>query len=201
MLHGLMMHQPLLVRDVLDYAAETFPGAEIVSATVEGPIHRTSYPAVRRRVAQLAHGLRAMGIRPGDRVATLAWNGYRHFELYYAIAGIGCVCHTINPRLSEEQFVYIVNHARDRVLFFDLTFLKLVEARAGQLPADLKYVALCAAADLPGSTLPNLSAYEDHLAGQQEEIEWPALDENTACALCYTSGTTGDPKGVLYSNR
>ena len=148
----------------------------------------------------MAHGLRAMGVKPGDRVATLAWNGYRHFELYYAIAGIGAVCHTINPRLSAEQFTYIVNHAEDSFLFFDLTFTKLVEAYAPGLHDGLRYVAMCDADRLPESALA-LTDYESILKGQPQTIDWPDLDENTACALCYTSGTTGDPKGVLYSNR
>ena len=201
MLNGLMMHQPLLVSRVLDYAAEMHPGAEIVSATVEGPIHRASYPETRKRIARLAHALMDMGVQPGDRVATLAWNGYRHFELYYAIAGIGAVCHTINPRLSAEQFTYIANHAGDTILFFDTTFTPLVEALAPALPDDLRYVALCDEAHKPESSLPDLGVYETLLEGQPEEIDWPDFDENTACALCYTSGTTGDPKGVLYSNR
>ena len=119
MLQGMMMHQPLLVSRIIDYARDMHPKAEVVSATVEGGIHRTTYPEIHKRICQLAHGLRAMGVKPGDRVATLAWNGYRHFELYYASAGIGAVCHTINPRLSAEQFHYIVNHAQDTVLFFD----------------------------------------------------------------------------------
>ncbi|MEM7424452.1 MAG: long-chain-fatty-acid--CoA ligase [Pseudomonadota bacterium] len=200
MLSGLMMHQPLLVSSIIDYARDLHGHAEIVSARVEGDIHRTTYPEIHKRICRLAHGLRAMGIGPGDRVATLAWNGYRHFELYYAIAGIGAVCHTINPRLSAEQFTYIVNHAGDTALFFDTTFTSLAEALAPGLPADIEYVAMCDADALPDSNL-DLKAYESLLEGQPETIDWPELDENTACALCYTSGTTGDPKGVLYSNR
>ncbi|MEM7059198.1 MAG: long-chain-fatty-acid--CoA ligase [Pseudomonadota bacterium] len=200
MLQGMMMHQPLLVSRIIDYARDMHPDAEIISATLKGGIHRTSYPEIHKRICQLAHGLRAMGIKPGDRVATLAWNGYRHFELYYAIAGIGAVCHTINPRLSADQFTYIVNHAQDTALFFDTTFTPLVEGYAPDLPASLRYVALCDQDRLPDSSL-DLTAYETILDGHPETIEWPDFDEDTACALCYTSGTTGDPKGVLYSNR
>ena len=199
-MQGLMMHQPLLVSSIIDYARDLHGHAEIVSATVEGDIHRTTYPEIHKRIARLAHALRDMGVQPGDRIATLAWNGYRHFELYYAIAGIGAVCHTINPRLSAEQFTYIVNHADDQLLFFDTTFTPLVEALAPGLPDTLRYVAMCDADRLPDSTL-DLTAYEDLLQGQPDTIDWPELDENTACALCYTSGTTGEPKGVLYSNR
>ena len=200
MLEGMMMHRPLLVSQAIDYARDMHPDGEIVSVTVEGGIHRATYPEIHKRICQLAHGLRAIGVKPGDRVATLAWNGYRHFELYYAIAGIGAVCHTINPRLSAEQFQYIVNHAQDTHLFFDLTFTKLVEAYAPGLPDTLRYVAMCDADHLPESTL-DLTDYESILQDQPQTIDWPDLDENTACALCYTSGTTGDPKGVLYSNR
>ncbi|MEM9063458.1 MAG: long-chain-fatty-acid--CoA ligase [Pseudomonadota bacterium] len=200
MLMGQMMHRPLLVSSLIDYAAEMHPGAEIVSSTVEGGLHRTDYPGIRKRIAQLAHGLKAMGVKPGDRVATLAWNGYRHFELYYAIAGIGAVCHTLNPRLSAEQFIYITNHADDVAMFFDTTFTPLLEALAPKLPKDMRYVAMCDAEHKPESTL-DLAVYEDLLAGQPEDIVWEDFPEDTACALCYTSGTTGDPKGVLYSNR
>ena len=200
MLNGLMMHRPLLVSSIIDYAADMHPEGEIVSSTVEGGIHRTTYPEIRKRIAQLAHGLRAMGVKPGDRVATLAWNGYRHFELYYAIAGIGAVCHTLNPRLSAEQFSYITNHASDTVLFFDTTFTKLVEAMAPHMPQGIRCIAMCDRDHLPESTL-DLGVYEEILAGQPEDITWEDFPEDTACALCYTSGTTGDPKGVLYSNR
>lgn len=200
MLQGMMMHRPLLVSSIIDYAAEMHPEGEIVSSTVEGGRHRTTYPEIAKRIAQLAHGLRQMGIKPGDRVATLAWNGYRHFELYYAIAGIGAVCHTLNPRLSAEQFIYITNHASDVALFFDTTFTPLVAGLAPHLPDGMKLVAMCDRDHLPESDL-DLHVYEEILAGQPEEITWEAFPEDTACALCYTSGTTGDPKGVLYSNR
>lgn len=199
-LAGQMMHQPLRVGEILDYAADLYPDEGVVSATVEGGLHRATYPELRARVARLAHGLRAMGIGPGDRVATLAWNTHRHVELYYAIAGIGAVCHTINPRLSAEQFVYIANHAEDRALFFDVTFAPLVAGLWGQMPAGLQPVALTAADKLPEAAIPGMTAYED-LFGGPDSFDWPEFGEDTACALCYTSGTTGDPKGVLYSHR
>ncbi len=198
MLTGLMMHRPLLVTDILDYAAEIHPDQEVVSSTVEGGLHRASYPQLRRRIARLAHALRGLGVGPGDRVATLAWNGYRHFELYYAIAGIGAVCHTLNPRLSAEQFAYVVNHAADRLLFFDVTFAPLLAAFRDHLPPGLRTVAMCAPDAVPEG---GHASYEALLEGQPETIDWPELPEEAACALCYTSGTTGEPKGVLYSHR
>lgn len=202
MLRGMMMDAPLNISAAIRHGAEVHRDNTIVSASIEGPIHRTTYGETETRIAQLARGLLAMGIQPGDRVATLAWNGYRHFELYYAIGGIGAVCHTINPRLFAEQLVYIVNHARDRVLFFDINLAPLVAKLRAQWPADLVYVAMCAAKDLPkGDGLAGILAYEDLLAGQPGTIDWPRLDETTACSLSYTSGTTGEPKGALYSQR
>jgi len=198
---GLMMDRPLLVSSIIDFAAEIRGDTEIVSARVEGDVHRTTYAGARRRIAQLAHALGDLGIRQGDRVATLAWNGYRHFELYYAVGGIGAVCHTINPRLFPEQLSYVVNHAEDRVLFLETSFVPLVEKLADSFPADLRYVILCDRADMPETSLPDPLCYEELLAAQPDSITWPEFDENEACGLCYTSGTTGNPKGVLYSNR
>ena len=199
MLNGLMMERPLLISDIIRYAAEVHPDAEVVSSTVEGGIHRYTYRQSLARISQLAHALRALGIEPGDRVATLAWNGYRHFELYYAISGIGAVCHTINPRLFAEQIIYITHHANDKILFSDLTFLPLIEKLRDKLPPSMKVVAMSDRAHMPaGASMP---CYEDMLAGQPETYDWPVLDERTAAGLCYTSGTTGEPKGALYSHR
>lgn len=198
---GLMMHRPLSIIDLLKFAAETYPEGEIVSVRTEGDLHRTTYAKTLPRVARLAHGLAALGVKRGDRVATLAWNGYRHFELYYAISGMGAVCHTINPRLSAEQLLYIVGHAEDRVLFLDLTFVPLIAALAEHLPRDLRFVIMCDEAAMPGEPMFPALCYESLLAAQEERYLWPELGETTAAGLCYTSGTTGHPKGVLYSHR
>lgn len=197
---GMMMHRPLLIRDILTYAAEAFPQAEIISARTEGDIHRQTYGDTLRRVGRLANALAAQGITLGDRVATLAWNGYRHFELYYAISGMGAVCHTINPRLSAEQLIYIVNHAEDRLIFVDTTFVPVLEAVRDQLPQDITYVVMTDRAHMPDNTL-NALCYEELLAEQSDSYDFPEFDENTASGLCYTSGTTGNPKGALYSHR
>ncbi|GHE04978.1 long-chain fatty acid--CoA ligase [Defluviimonas sp. 20V17] len=197
---GQMMMRPLRIADILEYAALVHPSGEIVSARVEGDRHRQSYAETAARTRQLANGLRALGIEPGDRVATLAWNGYRHFELYYAISGIGAVCHTINPRLSAEQMIYIVAHAADRILCLDLTFVPLVEKLKDHLPGDLRYVIMTDRAHMPENSL-NALCYEEILADQPTTIDWPEFPEDTAAALCYTSGTTGNPKGTLYTHR
>jgi fatty-acyl-CoA synthase len=201
MLRGLMMDRPLLISSIIDYAAEIRGDSEIVSARVEGDVHRYTYAESRRRIAALAHWLLEQGIRPGDRVATLAWNGYRHFELYYAVAGIGAVCHTINPRLFPDQLVYIVNHAEDRLLFLDATFVPLIEKLADRLPKALRSVILTDRAHMPDAAPAGALCYEELLDGRPQDIVWPEFDENAAAGLCYTSGTTGNPKGVLYSNR
>ena len=162
----------------------------------------TATPQARERIGRLANALVGLGIKPGDRVATLAWNGYRHFELYYAIAGIGAVCHTINPRLFPEQITYIANHAEDTALFFDLTFLPLVEKLKPALKTIKTYVLMTDREHMPANgQLAGLLCYEGLLAEMPSAFAWPEFDENAACALCYTSGTTGEPKGVLYSNR
>src|SRR5262249_11079811 len=152
----------------------------------------------RARTSQLAHALRRFGIEEGDRIGTAAWNGYRHLELYYAIPGIGAVCHTINPRLHPDQIAYIVNHAEDRILFFDLTFLPLFERIQPQLRTVEAFVVMTDAAHMPKTSLPNALCYETLIEGGEQHFTWPKLDERAAAALCYTSGTTGNPKGVLY---
>lgn len=202
MLNGQMMNGPLSIIHVLEYAAELHPRAEVVSARVEGDRHRQTYPETLKRVAQLAHALVELGVKPGDRVATLAWNSHRHLELYYAIAGIGAVCHTINPRLPAEQMSYIVKHADDQLLFFDTTFAPIIANLRSQFPEHIRYVAMTDTTTMPGdSELEDALCYESLLVGKPEHYDWPELDENTASGLCYTSGTTGAPKGALYSHR
>ena len=199
---GLMQSQPLLISTVIDHAARHHADGEIVSRTVEGGIHRYTYADASLRARRVANALGALGVVLGDRVATLAWNGYRHFELYFGISGIGAVMHTINPRLFPEQIAWIANHAEDQVLFFDLTFLPLVEAIAAQLTSCRTFVLMTDRAHMPAaSKLPGLLCYEELLAATSDQLQWPSFDENTASSLCYTSGTTGNPKGALYSHR
>lgn len=200
-MQGMMMNRPMRVNDILSFAAEVHGESEVVSSTIEGGIHRTTYRAIEKRTRKLANVLVKLGVKSGDRVATLAWNGYRHFELYYGIAGTGAVCHTINPRLSAEQMIYIVNHAEDRVIFADLTFLPILDALKEHFPKDLIYVAMTDRAHMPESGLPNLLCYEDLVDAEADDFEWPDFPEDTACGLCYTSGTTGNPKGALFSHR
>lgn len=199
---GMMMDTPLLVSSILRHAESYHGETEIVSKTVEGPVHRYTYADLARRSRRLANALQRLGLRHGDRVGTLAWNGYRHLELYYGVSGSGLVCHTINPRLFREQIGYIIEHAGDSVIFADLTFLPILEGLADRL-AGLKAVVLMTdEAHMPQSAaLPGLLCYETLIAGEPDAFEWPVFDENTASGLCYTSGTTGDPKGVLYSHR
>ncbi|WP_426490783.1 3-(methylthio)propionyl-CoA ligase [Hymenobacter sp. 102] len=202
MLQGLMMNTPLRIAGLLEHAEKWHADTEIVSRLPEGGLHRTTYAGLGRRSRQLANALRRLGIEGGDRVGTLAWNTHRHLELYYAISGSGAVCHTSNPRLFPEQLVYIINHAQDRLLFFDLTFLPLVEKLAPSCPTVEAWVLMTDRAHMPEtSTLPDLRCYEDLLAAESDAFEWPVFDENTASSLCYTSGTTDQPKGVLYSHR
>jgi 3-(methylthio)propionyl---CoA ligase len=200
-MRGLMSERPLLVSAIIKHAAIYHPDIEVVSRTVEGPIHRYTYAAAERRSKRLARALLRLGIRPGDRVGTLAWNTFRHFELYYGISGIGAVCHTINPRLFDDQIVYIVNHAADRLLFVDSSFAPLIERLAARLPADCGIVWLTEEGAEPETGLPRLACYGRLIAEEDEDFEWPEFDERTAAALCYTSGTTGKPKGALYSHR
>lgn len=200
---GLMQEHPLLIAQLLDFAARYHGDTEIVSRRVEGDIHRTTYGAARQRAAQCAHALAALGIDEQERVGTLAWNGYRHFELYYGVSGSGRILHTLNPRLHPQQIAWIVNHADDRAVCFDLSFVPIVKAIAAQCSAVQHWIALCAPDDLPADLagLPGLTSYEALLRTQPADITWPVFDEHTASSLCYTSGTTGDPKGVLYSHR
>ena len=194
---GVMSERPLLVSAILGHAAVYHRDTEIVSRSVEGTIYRHTYAEAERRSKRLARALLQLGIKPGERIGTLAWNTFRHCELYYGISGIGAVCHTINPRLFDDQIVYIVNHASDRLLFVDTTFLPLVERLAPQFPKDCRFVLLSEAE----TSLPIVGRYDDLIADQSEEFDWPEFDERTAASLCYTSGTTGNPKGALYSHR
>jgi fatty-acyl-CoA synthase len=199
---GGMMHQPLLISNIILHADRHFGDQEIVSRRVEGNIHRYTYRECHRRARQMANALAGLGIAPGDRVATLAWNGYRHLELYYAISGSGAVLHTINPRLHAEQLRYIVDHADDRCIFFDISFLPLVETLAAQCGSVKAFVAMVDRGGMPASSaIPNLLCYEDLIENSATHYAWPVFDENAASTLCYTSGTTGHPKGVLYSHR
>jgi acyl-CoA synthetase (AMP-forming)/AMP-acid ligase II len=199
---GLMMGRPLLISSILDYAADYHARTEMVSCTADRPAHRTSYEELRRRTKKLANALlHRLKVRAGDRIATLAWNDHRHFELYYGISGMGAVCHTINPRLFPEQIAYIANHAGDRFLFTDPMFLPLLEKLADRLDAIEAIVVLCNAERMPASSREGLLCYETLIEDQPDEFTWPTLDETTASGLCYTSGTTGNPKGVLYSHR
>jgi 3-(methylthio)propionyl---CoA ligase len=201
-MNGLMMQQPLLISSLLVHAERHHADQEIVSRRVEGDIHRCTYRDLAARSRRMAKAIAALGVKPGDRVATLAWNGYRHMELYYAVSGSGAVLHTLNPRLHPDQVVYIADHAEDQVLFFDTTFLPLVEAVASRLKTVQKFVAMTDRAHMPKeSKIAGLLCFEDLVDTNDDHFEWPTFDEYQASSLCYTSGTTGNPKGVLYSHR
>ena len=196
-----MMQRPLLISALIEFAEANHGDTEIVSRRIEGDIHRYTYRDANRRAKQLANALKHLGVKVGDRVGTLAWNGYRHFEIYYGVSGMGAITHTINPRLFPEQIAYIVNHAEDGYLFFDLTFLPLVEALAPKLPTIKAFIAMTDRAHMLDAKLSNLLCYEDLISAEVADFEWPQFDENTPSGLCYTSGTTGNPKGVLYTHR
>jgi acyl-CoA synthetase (AMP-forming)/AMP-acid ligase II len=198
---GLMQDWPLLVHKIMDHAALYHRDREVVTRSVEGPITRTTYGEIARRARRCAKALDRLGIRPGDRVGTLAWNTSRHIETWYGVTGAGGVYHTLNPRLFAEQLIYIINHAEDRALFFDTTFTDLVFQIAPKLRSVKQFIALCDRDHLPRVKLKHLTAYEDFIDEVGDDYQWKNFDENTACGLCYTSGTTGNPKGVLYSHR
>ena len=201
-LMGQMMSQPLLISSIIKHADRYFGKNEIVSRRVEGDIHRYTYHDCHTRSKKLANALRGLGVQMGERVATMAWNGYRHLEAYYAVSGSGAVLHTLNPRLFPEQIAYITNHAEDQYLIFELTFLPLIEAVAQHCKTIKGYILMCDRDRMPAqSAIPNLMCYEDLIDSHSDDYEWPLFDENSASSLCYTSGTTGNPKGALYSHR
>lgn len=200
-MNGNMMDRPLLVSGILEHALATHPRSEIISRRCEGDIHRSTIAECGARAQRLANALQQLGIVPGDRIATLAWNTHRHFEIYFGGAGMGAVVHTINPRLFPDQLRYIITHAEDSVLFVDLSFVPLVEALAPELPPGMRFVVLCDEPHMPDTPLQNLYCYEALLREMDASFIWPELDERSAAFLCYTSGTTGNPKGVLYSHR
>jgi 3-(methylthio)propionyl---CoA ligase len=200
-MHGLMMERPLLITDIMRFADRNYPEVEIVSVTLDTPRHRCTWRDVFRRTRQLANALTAAGVKPGDRIASLAWNDYRHLELYYAVSCVGAVMHTINPRLFPEQLEYIINHAADRLLFIDPTLLPLLQVLKGKIPTVERIVVMTSDEAMPAPVKGTLPSYESFIAGHSTEFDWPTFDERTASSLCYTSGTTGHPKGVLYSHR
>ena len=198
---GLMQDWPLLLHCVIDHAANFHGERKIITRSVEGPIHTTNYREVRARALKVSQRLQKDGIKLGDRVATLAWNTWRHLETWYGITGIGAIYHTVNPRLFPEQICWIVNHAEDRMMFVDLTFLPILEKHAAGLKTIERYVILTDRAHMPQTNLKNAVAYEDWIAEVDGDFKWVEFDENTAAGMCYTSGTTGNPKGVIYSHR
>ena len=200
-MQALMMNSQLMISSILRHADKNFPETEIVSVTADNLRHRHTYKDFANRSRQLANALNELGAKFGDRIGTLAWNDYRHLELYYAVSGSGMVCHTINPKLFPEQVNYIINHAEDRFIFVDVLVVPLLEALKDHLPKVEGYIILTDEAHMPDTTLPNVMCYETLLSKQSTVFEWPEFDENTASAMCYTSGTTGNPKGVVYSHR
>ena len=200
-MRGLMMNTPLLISAIAEHADRYHGGREIVSVTADNPRHRYTIAEAMARARQLANALVKLGLSEGDRLATITWNDYRHLEIYYGVSGSGYVCHTINPRLFAEQLVFIINHAQDRWIFVDPMFLPLIEKIADKIAGVEGYVVLTDEAHMPDTSLQNVRCYETLIGAESSDFAWPELDENSAAALCYTSGTTGDPKGVLYSHR
>jgi fatty-acyl-CoA synthase len=198
---GLMQDWPLLCHRIIDHAALNHGERPVISRSIEGPIHATNYAAIRARALRVAQRLERDGVRQGDRVATLAWNTWRHLESWYGILGIGAVYHTVNPRLFTDQITWIVNHAEDRVLMTDVTFLPLLEKIADKIPSIERTIVFCDNAHMPATSLRNAVPYEEWLAEADGDFAWKSFDENTAAGMCYTSGTTGKPKGVVYSHR
>jgi fatty-acyl-CoA synthase len=198
---GLMQDYPLLTHTILEHGALNHGEREMVTRGVEGPIRRTTLSAVRNRALRVGKALEREGVKLGDRIATMAWNSERHVEAWFGIMGIGAVCHTLNPRLFAEQLDYIINHAEDDIVFVDLTFVPILEALQARLRTVRKFIILTDAQHMPTTSLPNAVAYEEWIGAVDADFRWKSFDENTAAALCYTSGTTGHPKGVLYSHR
>jgi fatty-acyl-CoA synthase len=199
---GLMQSRPLLISTLIEYAGKNHPDTPVISKLPDGRIVATDYRQTEARCKRLANALLKMGVRKGDRIATLAWNTHRHLELYYGVSGIGAICHTINPRLFIDQIIYICRHAEDTTMFFDLTFLDIVQKLVVECPSIKTWVALCDQNELPANAkVPGLISYEQFIGNETADLVWPSFDENTASSLCYTSGTTGNPKGVLYSHR
>jgi fatty-acyl-CoA synthase len=200
-MHGLMMSNQLTITSIMEHARKFHGEAEIVSVTADNPLHRYTFAEAFPRVAKLANALSRLGVKPSERIGTLAWNDYRHLETYFATACMGGVCHTINPRLFPEQIEFIVNHAEDRWIITDPAFVPLLEQLQDRLGCVEGYIVLAPAETMPRTSLRNALCYETLIADEPGRFDWPDLDENTACSLCYTSGTTGNPKGVLYSHR
>ncbi|MDH3304870.1 MAG: 3-(methylthio)propionyl-CoA ligase [Gammaproteobacteria bacterium] len=200
-MHGLMMNTPLLISSIANHAEKFHGDREIVSVTADNPRHRYTFRDAIGRSKQLANALDKRGLEHGDRVATIAWNDYRHLETYYAVSGAGYVCHTINPRLFPEQLVFIINHAEDRWIFTDVMFVPLLEKLLPQIGGVEGFVVMTDKSHMPQTSLPNALCYETLIGSESSDYQWPELDERSASALCYTSGTTGDPKGVLYDHR
>lgn len=199
---GLMMDRPLLVSDVIEHGAAQFGDVEVVSRETQGPLFRYNYAQCAKRARKLANALKQLGLEPGNAVGSIAWNNHRHLEAYYAVSGSGMVMHTCNPRLHPQQLIYIINHAEDRVVLFDSTFAPLVKAIAAHCPKVTAWICMGEATNMPAiEGVANVFCYEDLIAPHSEQFDWPQFDEHTGAALCYTSGTTGNPKGVLYSHR